>query len=433
MHKKWIGKIMFLGLLLMSLCSAQAQLSHFVYLQTDSRQPFYIRYNNKIYSSTGSGYLILGKLSEGVIRFSVGFPKKNETEYNFEINLEKSDKGYLLKEFAEKGWGLYDLQQSSVVYSIQPDVKTQSAQKDTSVVQQPLANDPFANMLSQVTNDSTVKNVVIKKEEKLIADTPKITLAPPEVKKEAVKKDSQVVLIPAKTKEQTITEANTVISKPEVKTEESVWTAPAKTPIAVIRKFESREGLDYVFEVSEINGIKDTIRVFIAADSIPKKEVAVPEVQVNPQKQDSVIIISNKPPENPVTPEVRKEERVINSGSSKDSIVNQPVKTEIVNVPNSNCKLNASDEDFLKLRKKMASQSKEEEMVNEARKVFKTKCFTSAQLKNLAVLILTDEWKYRFYDAALPFVSDYSNFKPLGETIQDPYYKKRFQALLPNN
>ena len=81
----------------------------------------------------------------------------------------------------------------------------------------------------------------------------------------------------------------------------------------------------------------------------------------------------------------------------------------------------------------MASQSKEEEMVNEARKVFKTKCFTSAQLKNLAVLILTDEWKYRFYDAALPFVSDYSNFKPLGETIQDPYYKKRFQALLPNN
>ena len=50
----------------------------------------------------------------------------------------------------------------------------------------------------------------------------------------------------------------------------------------------------------------------------------------------------------------------------------------------------------------------------------------------MSALFLTDEGRYRFFDAALPFVTDYGNFKSLGETINDEYYKRRFIALLPN-
>ncbi len=75
---------------------------------------------------------------------------------------------------------------------------------------------------------------------------------------------------------------------------------------------------------------------------------------------------------------------------------------------------------------------KDESMINVAKKVFRTKCFSTAQIKNLAVLFLNDEGRYRFYDAAMLYITDFSNFKNLGETIQDEYYKKRFSALLPN-
>jgi hypothetical protein len=40
--------------------------------------------------------------------------------------------------------------------------------------------------------------------------------------------------------------------------------------------------------------------------------------------------------------------------------------------------------------------------------------------------------RYRFFDASLKFVSDPSQFSSLGKLIQDPYFKKRFEALVPN-
>jgi len=86
---------------------------------------------------------------------------------------------------------------------------------------------------------------------------------------------------------------------------------------------------------------------------------------------------------------------------------------------------------LVKLRRRMATQRKDEQMVSEAQKAFRNKCYTTAQLRNLSVLFLSDEGRYRFFDAAMPFVTDFSNFKSLGETIQDEYYKRRFLALIP--
>ena len=151
-----------------------SQLSHYIYLQTDNQQPFYIKYNNRIYSSSASGYLILSKLKDGAVEFSVGFPKSDQPEQKFQCLLENTDKGYLIKNFAEKGWGLYDLQSSAIVYAgVTSEIKTSNPAVTTS---QPVTDDPFANMLSKVTQDTTVKNVTVRKEEKVIVDTPKPVL-----------------------------------------------------------------------------------------------------------------------------------------------------------------------------------------------------------------------------------------------------------------
>ena len=46
------------------------------------------------------------------------------------------------------------------------------------------------------------------------------------------------------------------------------------------------------------------------------------------------------------------------------------------------------------------------EMVDEAKKYFKTKCFTTEQVRNLGSLFLSSAGKYLFYDAAYFHVTD---------------------------
>lgn len=460
--RRYKGKLigLFIGMFVFTSGSLFAQLSHFLYLQSDNNQPFYIRYNNKIISSTSSGYLILSKLKEGSIEFIVGFPQSKQPEQPFQITIDKTEKGYLIKNFGEKGWGLFDLQTAAVVYSAGSSNIVQGT--TTTAASKPV-DDPFANMLSNVTQDSTVKNVTVKKDEpkqdtpKIVAapvktevrqDTPKITLVEP---KPAVKTEppvQQLVVKADTSKTQTVIQTSPVLPDTSKQTQvplvqEPVWMAPSRSSVQQVKKFVSREGVDYMFEVVEAGGLKDTIRLFIPADS-SFLQSEVKQEPVTEIKKDT-IIPDQKPQVQPVieetknvvdTPVLKKEEPKVETSAPVQQVttpLNTPaVETKPAAIPNSNCKDNATEDDFLKLRKRMAAQSKEEAMVNEAKKVFKGKCFSTAQLKNLAVLFLTDEWRYRFYDAALPFVSDFGSFKSLGDTIADDYYKKRFQALLPN-
>ncbi len=387
--------------------SVKAQINHFIYLQTDNKQPFYIKYNSKIYSSTSSGYLILSKLRDGVLNFTAGFPQSQMQEQKFELQIDKIEKGFLLKNFNEKGWGLFDLQSSNVTYAI--GLQTVPTPFENKMTNTQVANDPFANMLSTVTQDSTVKNVTVKKEEKIVVDTPKPVV-------------QSTIQQPAKIDTpKTEPIVNPVTSAPVVL--EPQWAAPLKTEISKLRLFQSKEGSDVIYEIKNQDGTIDTVRLFIPLDSVQQIKTE-PQLSLPVEVQKDTISVKPLPKvEIPVQPEIKKEE---------PKVVAIEKKEESKTIPNSNCAAQATEDDFIKLRRKMASQSKDEAMVTEAKKVFKAKCFSTAQLKNLSVLFLSDEWRYRFYDTALPFVNDFSNFKALEETIKDEYYKKRFQALLPN-
>ena len=99
------------------------------------------------------------------------------------------------------------------------------------------------------------------------------------------------------------TEVEKPIEQPVVN--EPVWTAPAKTPVKQIRKFESREGNDYVFEVQESNGVRDTVRLFIEKDSSLIPQVVVP---VQPEVvKDTVAVVTTQTKEEPVKVEEKKD------------------------------------------------------------------------------------------------------------------------------
>ena len=398
--------IMMMGL------QAYSQLNHFIYLQTDNQQPFYIKYNNRIYSSSAAGYLIISKLSDGPVNFTVGFPKSDLPELQFQSVIEKVDKGYLIKNFGEKGWALYDLQNSTVTYT---SVATGSKTNETIVNKnQQAADDPFANMLSKITQDSTVKNVTVMKQEKPVVDNPKPIVSPVSNVQQEVKDSVKTAIT-----QQPVSTTEAAATEPE-------WVVPARSSVKQIRRFDSKEGSDFVFEIGEVDGQKDTIRLFIEKDT---SALSTSTLINSENKPDTIQAVHEKVNIQVDSPLIKKEE-------PRNEEVKQPVVVEqkpiVKTLPNSNCKAIATEDDFIKLRRKMANESKEDEMVNEAKKVFKTKCFSTAQLKNLAVLFLKDEGRYRFYDAAMLYVTDFSKFKDLSETIQDEYYKKRFLALLPN-
>ncbi|MBK8952243.1 MAG: hypothetical protein IPM85_08125 [Chitinophagaceae bacterium] len=61
----------------------------------------------------------------------------------------------------------------------------------------------------------------------------------------------------------------------------------------------------------------------------------------------------------------------------------------------------------------MAAAEGDDDMINEARKACKSKCFSVQQIKNLSTMFLNEEGKYRFFDAVYNCSSDQEKYPSL--------------------
>ena len=454
--KKLFFCILFVG----SLLAAYSQKVYFVYLQSEADQPFFVKLDNKVHSSTSSGYLILSKLVDSTYNFSVGFPQSKLPEQNFSVTINKKDHGFLLKQFGEKGWGLYNLQTLAVQMSSSPGVKTNTPEKgenkDVS---------KFTEVLSKVADDPSImekpaQKAVVEKKPEVVAVKEEKKVEPVVVQEKTEPKPVKTDVTVVKTITENVEEKPVVaIEKPEpVKTDpviakkeiveikpvevvekiiivddkdaqqEDVVIVESKnsgpnnepyTPSKVKRWSESSttEGFGLVFIDDYSNGTQDTIRVLIP----------------NP-KQIEVPVSNNKEPQE----EKRFIEIENNNEKKKEETPLEEVKPVVEKVASSkqllsnNCTIVADETDFLKLRRQMAAKESDDAMINEAKNYFITKCFTSEQVKNLSALFLNDENKYKFFDAAYSYVSDSDKFSALQKEIKDEYYINRFRAMLRN-
>ena len=117
---KYIQSTFLLICLLLNTLLIKAQQNHFIYIQTDNKQPFYLKMDKKIYSSTGSGYLIISKLKPDNYEFSIGFPKNEWPEQNLQCTILDKDLGFTLKNYGNEGWGLLNLQSLSITKARNP-------------------------------------------------------------------------------------------------------------------------------------------------------------------------------------------------------------------------------------------------------------------------------------------------------------------------
>lgn len=406
----------------------KAQLNHFIYFQTEGKQPFYAKLDKKLYSSSASGYLIIPKLKEGTYQISIGFPKSEVTEQQYFCVVDNRDAGYLVKDFGDRGWGLFNLQTLDVVMS---GAKAKG---------QPLAkvekSDPFSAMLSEAVDDPAIRK------------TEKLDLPAKPVEQTPVK--------------QVPVENQTATVNPNPVQETKTAEVPELAAKSAIVKKLINYGLDGV-ELVYIDQT-DTVRIFIPAekeqqagtiepvtDTGLKSMPAITEKEPGKQvKQDP----EEKPAELHPIPEVTIQPAEASPPPKKEEKflpieINKPeVQSEKINVPeslggapgqvlqekapmiNSDCRDLATEDDFLKLRKKMVGAGEDDKMMSTAGKVFKAKCFTTDQIRHLGGLFLTDAGKYRFLDMAYQFVSDSHNYGSLQTLLTDTYYITRFKAMV---
>ena len=405
---------------------AKAQQIHFIYLQTENGQPFYVKLNNKVISSSSAGYLILPKLIDGDYQLSVGFPKKEFPEENFQLSVANKNEGFLLKNFDAKGWGLFNLQSFEVVMGSNTNTAEPVAKN--------LQTDSFSKMLANVVKDSSIlqkneplKEVpVIAKVDSTIAVAEKTapSLFSPATKLLSKKSndgmemiyidsnqsrnDTIRIFIPAE-KTNIKSNVDTGVVQNEKPSPSFKDTASANVANSVIEAKADTSTTPAPVFLENINSIKNKDSA-VAEKTNEVKHDEVKQAEIN--RKDSVMITDNKP-----------------DNTQKDNIVVLPkvVKSSTIN---SDCKAFAADEDFLKLRKKMASENSDDNMIKIAKKVFHLKCFSTEQIKNLSFLFLTNEGKYRFFDLAYAFASDSDQYYTLQSQLTDSYYINRFKAMI---
>lgn len=432
---------------------SKAQQIHFVYLQTENGQPFYVKLDNKVTSSSSAGYLILPKLSEGDYNISVGFPKKEFPEESFQILVDKDNKGFLLKNFGEKGWGLFNLQSYAIVMG--------NSSNNAPPTVRNLQDDSFSKMLANVVKDSSIL------EKKEIGD-----LTPVFINRDGdmAANNSDTV---AKNNNVEIKNTDTTKAFNDILTSANQNSEPVLlSNITRMLQKENKDGVEMVYvDKNEISN--DTIRIFIPADKlidkaternseIVKKENVIEapsdtvakeiEPHAAQQSADSPKSITENvsAPENKIE---AKDSIISGINNNRDSISNNLKPSETIDITedeikkqnnaenefpkvvnsssnNSDCKAFASNDDFIKLRKKMTGENNNDDMIKVAKKNFRLQCFSTGQIKNLSFLFINDEGKYKFFDAAYPFTSDSSQYHTLQSQLKDPYYINRFKAMI---
>ena len=474
-----------------------AQKIYFVYLQTETGEPFFVRMNDKLYSSEPSGYLILPRLKDSTYKFKLGFPSK-DIDLDFTTSINKKDHGYLIKNLGDKGWGLFDLQ------SLDLQMSTSNVKKETgfdnnnntntqvnafTALLAKAADDPSLRQNTVFAKDVEKKPVVVQtvdKEEKKPAVTDAVVK---EVQKDSPtesgrtlgdKKPNQVTQPTAKQdviKKGIVTDAPKEDSQKNVISQSDVYK---RSEVVKLSEGNSTDGFESVYVDRNSDGTKDTIRIFIPAEKTAAavKEESKIDSTASTKNLDTraadTSVASNKPKEEPTKMETKKwwqisigknknettakdnskddstpETKNLNASSDTSQVVNkakeEPKKEETKKwwqisigkdkneaAEAKKCQTVANNDDFLKLRRKMASRTNDDGMLDEARKYFKSTCFSTEQIKNLSTMFLSNAGKLNFFTVAYNYTTDVENFSSLQSELKDEDYVNRFKEMLHN-
>src|SRR3954449_11273771 len=158
LFKKHLSPLLLSAFMVLSL-AAHAQQMHFIYIQADNKQPFSVELSGKYYSSSSIGYIILPKLSDSTYNLKINFAKNSYPEQNFTVKVAGKDYGYALKNFDDKGWGLFNFQTTDVVMNNNAASTNNTALPQDNQTATVTNNSAFGSMLADVVNDQSINTL----------------------------------------------------------------------------------------------------------------------------------------------------------------------------------------------------------------------------------------------------------------------------------
>ena len=420
--------------------SVKAQKVYFIYLQTDNQQPFYARMGEKIYNSTSAGYLILSNLRDSNYIINIGIQGSQAPDQPYSITVNKKDQGFLIKNFGEKGWGLFNLTSLAIIMPASGSVNPVQAVKT-----EKREDNAFTNLLAKAADDSTIKEKPIiekpveKKTDALAVNTEKKEEIKNDIKENIPPKQEEIkkaVVVPIEKKEES--KVDTIINKSQVQESKNAADIREDSISAVrnkedellkqeaLRKQDSLEKTK-METINDVEYKKSIVK--LKSESSTTAGIGLIFLDIlSDDKTDTIGILIPPDTKKTIPAQSKQEEKKFLDIPLADSIQKETTKT--MTTKSNNCKEVANEDDFFKLRKKMAGENSDDGMITEAKKFFKTKCFSTLQVKNLSALFLTEESKYKFFDAAYQYVNDLENFSSLQSELKEEYFINRFKAML---
>ena len=349
---------------------------HYVFIEADGQQPFYVKKGDTLYSSSSSGFLIIPKVAKGDLHFVVGFPKGIYPEASFDIQEVNRDRGFHLKLFDGKGWGLFDRTSLEVVMS------ATSAAVNKSVDTEKKDSNPFAELLSGATGDK----VLLERQ----SATPKSPAVPPA----AVQEKKQA-------------EKNTEVLKEK-----------GTQPVFVkLEETDADKSITYIDNAA--NGEADTVNIQIekvaAGKSNPSDSSSQPIIQIASASTTNNSTAASTAP------------------LKLDTIeASAPLAASARKLPECNKSL-ASEKDMFVLQKKLLGISSENDQIAFVEKSFGLKCYTSKQAVEIAAFFLDEGSRLRLIERIYWLVTDQVELNQAGSLLFKEENIKAFRKLQLGN
>jgi len=308
------------------------------------------------------------------------------------------------------------------------------------VEKEPALTDSIRNVI--VANEAAARNAAYKeaiaKEAAAKETAAKEAAAKETATKEAAAKEAalkEAALKEAALKEATLKEAaakETALKETASKETASKDIAVAGSQVRKLSEKHSDKEVMVTFTDKTIKGKTDTISIIIPVEQVVaplKKDSGRVRYDPNPRPINDRPTLSR---DTQVTSAGTNVSPGFNTGSPEkdsDNLAGPATRKAPVMI-NSDCVNFATEYDLDKLRVRMMAEVNAEDRISGAKKVFRTKCFTTRQVRALTELFLNDEGKYKFLDTAYPFVSDSQEFRKLVDVLKEDYYIKRFNAMI---
>lgn len=433
---------MFLSFVLMGFAlTANAQRLYFVYLQTESQEPFFVQLNKKNQSSSSVGHLILSGLVNGTYEISLGFPGQNATQ-QYRLTIDGVDKGYLVKKFENGEWGLVDLQTSATQLSGAVKREAEKAEIELAIA---------AATAKKLEEEQALKAEQAKAEqakaEQVKAEQDKAAQAKADSIK-ALEKNNDAGKVAAAAA--VVTTAAVVTQNGEKKETTDEVKATEKTAEKTGETIEKQtSGAVNPPAVSGVNAVAAPAAVVagtLSAAEIAKLQDEARRIDaqgkrdsvLNAQKKDSAA--TKKVTAAPAFLDIEMTMPADSLQAKTDTVVLVPVavqappadtlKTPAAPAKNPNCSAEATDADIEMVTMLIKGEKAADDALEMARKGMKIKCVQTAQVRKLALLFEGQEDRYRLLDMAYRYTLDRQNYLTLADLLTDTYFLNRFKAML---